>query len=208
MKPTLTYIGHSSYKLCAADGRVIYVDPFFKPGGKTELYDEPCDILLVTHNHGDHNEVALVTSKPGCTLITPENALQNGAHQTFDVDGIHIMAVQAYNDKHKVEECVGYVVELDGVKVYCSGDTSKTDDMSQKLAYMGLDYALLPTDGFYNMSPMEASECAEIMNVRHAIPIHNDPGATKTWEYSDKGIADFTHAGKIVLTYGQRMELV
>ena len=48
--PKLLYQGHGSYRLTADDGRTIYVDPYAGGG-----YDLPADIILITHQHSDHN---------------------------------------------------------------------------------------------------------------------------------------------------------
>lgn len=42
---------------------------------------------------------------------------------------------------------------------------------------MKLDWALLPTDGIYNMGVGEAAECAALIGAKHTIPIHMKPGA-------------------------------
>ncbi len=203
MKPTLTFIGHGSVKLKTSGGKTIYVDPFF-PGD----YSDSADILLITHNHKHHTGTNNIEKSEKCLTITPKEALNEGAHRSYNYGNIKIMAVQAYNENHDINECVGYVVEFDGIKIYCAGDTSKTDDMSDKLSTMELDYALLPIDGIFNMSPEEASECAAIINVRHAIPIHNDPDVVDSGQYSDKGIDKFNHNGKIVMKYGESLTLL
>jgi L-ascorbate metabolism protein UlaG (beta-lactamase superfamily) len=86
------YQGHGSYRVTAGDGRVIYVDPYAGGG-----YDKPADIILVTHQHGDHNQVQLVTRKPDCRVITNKEALAGGRHNTFDLGGITVEAVEAKN---------------------------------------------------------------------------------------------------------------
>ena len=77
-----------------------------------------------------------------------------GKYRDFDTEdmmrGIRVTAVPAYNKNHDRSACVGYVVEMDGLKLYLAGDTSETDYMPE-LAKLGLDYAILPTDGVYNM---------------------------------------------------------
>lgn len=201
-KPTLIFIGHASLKFKTSDGKIIYVDPFFKGD-----YSDIADVLLVTHNHSDHNAVNLVKKSENCLSVTPKEALVNECYNNFEQDNIKITAVQAYNSKHKIEECVGYVLEFDSLKIYCAGDTSKTEDMINKLSKMGLDYALLPIDGIFNMNAKEASECAELLNVRHAIPIHNNPLCAVTGLYSKKGVSKFAHAGKIVMKFGETIEL-
>jgi L-ascorbate metabolism protein UlaG (beta-lactamase superfamily) len=50
MATKLLYQGHGSLRITAADGRVIFLDPYAGEG-----YDKPGDIILVTHQHDDHN---------------------------------------------------------------------------------------------------------------------------------------------------------
>lgn len=201
-KPTLTFIGHASLKCKTSNGKTIYVDPFFKGD-----YSDKADILLITHNHRDHNAVDMVTKSEHCLIVTAKEALANGKYNSFKQDNIEILAVQACNKNHNIEECVGYILEFDGLKIYCAGDTSKTEDMESKISKMRLDYALLPIDGIFNMNAKVASQCAEILNVRHAIPIHNDPICNLTGMYSKKNINKFVHSGKIVMKFGETIEL-
>ena len=51
----LLYQGHGSFRVSTAEGKVIYIDPYAGEG-----YDKPADILLVSHQHGDHNQTKLV----------------------------------------------------------------------------------------------------------------------------------------------------
>jgi len=184
--PKLLYQGHGSFRLTADDGRIIYVDPFMGEG-----YSLPADLILVTHQHRDHNKVELCAKKLGCRVITNEEALANGKHNSFDIDGILIEAVEAKNLTHNPKQCVGYIITLDNIKIYAAGDTSKTDQMSD-FAAMQLDYAILPGDGVFNMGLKEACECAKIIGAKHNIIIHLKPGflfdskKAKKWEAPDK----------------------
>jgi len=186
--PKLLFQGHASFRLTADDGRVIYVDPY-----KGKGYDLPADVILVTHQHNDHNRTKRCAQKPDCRIITNVEALEGGRHNNFDLDGILIYAVEAGNKRHDPKECVGYVVVLDGVKIYFSGDTSKTQQM-ETFAALELDYALFPGDGLFNMSPDEAAECAEIIGARHNILMHLMPGSS----YRKKGEA-WTAPNKLIL---------
>jgi len=168
--PKLYFQSHGSYRLTADDGRVIYVDPYAGDG-----YDLPADIILVTHQHNDHNQIKRCAQKPDCRIITNEEALEGGVHNSFDINGILIQAVEAANKNHDPKKCVGYIITLDGIKIYASGDTSKTKQM-ETFAALELDYALFPGDGFFNMGPDEAAECAEIIGAKHNILIHLKPG--------------------------------
>ena len=124
MATKLYYQGHGSLRLTTADGRVIYLDPYAGDG-----YDKSADIILVTHQHDDHNQIKLVTQKPGCKIITNAEALEGGKHNTFTVGDITIEAVEAGNKNHDPKLCVGYIVSVDGFKIYFPGDTSKTKSM-------------------------------------------------------------------------------
>ena len=168
--PKLLYQGHGSFRLTADDGRVVYVDPYVGAG-----YDLPADVILVSHQHGDHNQVDLCAKKPNCIIISNEEALAGGKHNTFDFGGITVQAVEAYNKNHDPKQCVGFIITIDGVKIYASGDTNKTKQM-ETFAAMNLDYAIFCGDGIYNMDPEEAAECAKIIGAKHNIIIHLTPG--------------------------------
>jgi L-ascorbate metabolism protein UlaG (beta-lactamase superfamily) len=166
----LYYQGHGSYRLTTNDDRVIYFDPYAGDG-----YDLPADLILVTHDHGDHNQVQLVSQKPECRVITHETALAGGKHNSFDVDGIAVESVEAKNLMHNPKHCVGYILSFDGLSIYCSGDTSKTTQMSS-FAARELDYAIFCGDGKFNMGLKEAAECARLVGAKHNIIVHLKPG--------------------------------
>jgi L-ascorbate metabolism protein UlaG (beta-lactamase superfamily) len=194
--PKLLFQGHGSYRLTADDGRVIYVDPY-----KGKGYDMPADLILVTHQHSDHNKVKRCAQKPDCRVITNTEALAGGSHNSFDVDGILIQAVEASNKRHDPKQCVGYIITIDGVKIYASGDTSKTKQM-ETFAALELDYALFPGDGLFNMGLEEAADCARIIGAKHNILIHLKPGESvrkkgETWNAQNK----------LIIEPGQEIEL-
>ena len=194
--PKLLFQGHGSLRLTADDGRVIYFDPY-----KGKGYDLPADIILVTHQHSDHNKIKRCTQKPDCRIITNEEALAGKTHNSFDIGGILIQAVEAGNKNHDPEQCVGYVITIDGVKLYASGDTSKTKQM-ESLASLELDYALFPGDGFFNMGPEEAAECARIVCAKHNTLIHLKPG-----ESVRKKGEQWSAPNKLIIEPGEEIEL-
>lgn len=195
---TLTYMGHASVKIKSKSGQVIYIDPYYNKGD----YSEGADYILVTHEHDDHNKVDKCTKNENCTIIRSRDALKNEVYQNYDYGDIKIEAVPAGgNDKHSVKICVGYIITVDGIKIYHAGDTSKLDTMAE-LKDKEIDYALFPIDGEYNMDAKEATEVANIVGAKNNIPIHeNDMGDTKK---SD----NFTPEGKLVLEYGESIKYV
>ncbi|WP_343208857.1 MBL fold metallo-hydrolase [Anaerolentibacter hominis] len=193
----LYYQGHGSYRLTGEDGLVLYVDPFAGDG-----YDEPADVILVTHQHFDHNRIDLPARKENCLVIQNEDALKAGIYQEFQVDGCRIRAVPAYNKNHSRTECVGYFIYLDGLLIYASGDTSITEEMSAYPAHH-IDYALFPADGIYNMDENEARECGKIVKAAHNIPIHMKPGEL----YDEKMAAGFQSDGWLTVRPGEEIIL-
>ena len=195
--PKLLYQGHGSFRLTANDGTVVFIDPFIGEG-----YDLPADIILVSHQHEDHNKVELITQKPDCKVITNVEALAGGKHNTFSVKGVEIEAVMAENQNHPADQCVGYILTMDGFKLYFSCDTGKTPQMAE-FAAKKLDYAFLCGDGNYNMGLAEAAECAELIGARHNVPVHLKPG-----ELFDRSMAEqFNGPNRLIIEPGNETEL-
>lgn len=166
----LKYLGHNSFRLVSSRGTVIYIDPY---AGDDEDYSYPADGILVTHMHEKHSRIERVNCTENTWLVTPEEAIVNGEYQEFTIGTVEITAVQAYNENHRKEETVGYVLKSDQNKFYFAGDTGKTDDMYE-LRLKDIDWAFFPCDGVENMGPEEASECANIVGANINMPVHTD----------------------------------
>lgn len=209
MAVELRYLGHGSLKFKVDTGAVVYVDPF---AGKPEWYAEPADLVLVTHEHMDHTAVDKMPHAPGCEVFRAKDVLPApGDYRTMESHGIRFQAVQACNQNHPIDECVGFVIDFGGTTFYAAGDTSTTQDMqSGKLAALGLDYAALPGDGIYNMDIPEASECARLVNAKRTIPIHLEPvhGPADTEPAFPRERAEaFQAPGKVILEPGDVLSL-
>ena len=129
--------------------------------------------------------------------------LSGGEYRTVTFHDITIAATPAYNKNHPKNQCVGFLISVDRLKIYAAGDTSQTDYMFKKLAKISIDYALLPVDGVYNMDPEGASECAKIIGAKRTIPIHTKVGAL----FDEKQAEAFHADGKLVLRPGQEITL-
>lgn len=194
---TLFFQGHASFRIQTSSNVVIYIDPFAGEG-----YDKEADLVLVTHEHPDHNQIQLVPCKDTTKVLRASDMLVDGNYRTVTECGVKITAVPAQNKNHKITECVGYILEVDGSKVYLAGDTSTTDYMKNMHA-MALDYAFLPTDGFFNMDVIEASACARLIGAKHSVPVHMKPGTT-----FDQATADaFEGPGKLIVKPGETITL-
>ena len=96
---------------------------------------------------------------------------------------------------------LGDIITIDGVKLYASGDTSKTQQMDS-FAALELDYALFPGDGLFNMGLEEAAECARIVGAKHNILIHLKPGES----YRKKG-EKWDAPNKLIIEPGEELEI-
>lgn len=204
----MMYQGHGSYRFVLDDGTVVYVDPFAGEG-----YDLPADLIVSTHEHFDHIGFDKMPHAPGCTIVRAATLHPRaGQYETMCDHGVDIAAVQACNENHPIDECVGYVLGFDGIVFYASGDTSTTDDMaSGKLAGMDIDYAVFPCDGLYNMDRSEASACAALVKARHSIPVHMVPMSNPDdpSQLFDRARAEeFQADGRIIVELGQVIDLV
>lgn len=194
---TLLYQGHGSLRLTTENGKVIYIDPFAGEG-----YQLPADLILVTHQHYDHNRIDLPAKNPGCLIWQNFDALKDGDYQTLKLDFATIKAVEAYNHHHSRSECVGYIVTVDDISIYFAGDTGETDDMSQ-MAKRQLDYAVLPMDLTYTMDIPETIRCAELIHAKHTIPVHMSPGEL----FDNERAKQFITSGALIVQPGKSIQL-
>ena len=140
-----------------------------------------------------------------CRIITQNEALAGGEHQSFDLGYVRVEAVEAgYNQNHDVNSCVGYVLTFsNGRSVYVTGDTSTTQQMPL-LAEKEIDYAFFCCDGVYNMDAAEASKCAEMVSAKHNLPYHT---SAKNDGYNfDRDVAEqFEADNRIILAPGEEI---
>ncbi len=170
----IVWLGHDGFRI---DGdKIVYFDPYqISPGTKA-------DLILVTHEHFDHcspGDIAKI-QKPETVIVTEKDSAKKlegnvkvvRPGQTIDVDEIKIEAVPAYNtDKtfHPKENgWLGFIVEMEGVRIYHAGDTDFIPEMNQ----FEVDIALLPVSGTYVMTAIDAIEAALAIRPKLAIPMH------------------------------------
>ena len=195
MMAELLYQGHGSFRICTAEGAVIYVDPYAGEG-----YDREADLVLVTHEHYDHNQVDLVHLKADGKIYRAADFLKDGIYGSMTVCGVEIRSVEAYNQNHPKDQCVGFLMKVDGKLLYLAGDTSETEEM-KALAKEPIDYAFLPMDGIYNMDRKEAERCARIIGAAHTVPVHMKPGAL----FDEETAQAFQAEGKVVMRPGDTL---
>ena len=180
----ITFIGHGTLML-AYNNNIIHVDPYSKLADYAKLPD--ADILLLTHHHRDHldtpalqqvrtDNTVIVMTETCAQAIGPGVIMKNGDVQT--IKSIRIEAVPAYNLVHKREtgqvyhpkgEGNGYVMTFGDTRIYIAGDTENTPEM-KGLKY--IDYAFLPMNLPYTMTPEMVADAARSFKPKVLYPYH------------------------------------
>jgi len=175
MLKRIEWLGHASFKISGRD-RIIYIDPWHLRGG------ELADIILITHDHYDHcspDDLKLI-SKGNTVVLAPEvcreqlgNAMRAiEPRDQISVGGVEIEAIPAYNiDKEyhpKEKGYLGFVVAVDGRKIYHAGDTDVIPEMEEVQA----DVALLPVGGKFTMDAAQAARAAHTIKPEVSVPMH------------------------------------
>ena len=168
------------------EGRVIVVDPVTKLGDRVIDYGSmpKADLLLVTHEHFDHFDKAalstltgdstrLITNKRCAEMYGSGEVMANG--DTMEADGITIEAVPAYNTTeghlqfHPRGRDNGYVLTVDGLRIYIAGDTENIPEMGD---IKDIDIAFLPCNQPYTMTVDQVVRAARTVKPRVLFPYH------------------------------------
>ncbi|MCH7921544.1 MAG: MBL fold metallo-hydrolase [Nitrospinae bacterium] len=175
MLERIRWLGHASF-LISGEPR-IYIDPW-----KLTTTEE-ADIILISHSHYDHfsaEDVAAIRGE-ATEVVCPRDVADQLAGKVTTVApgsrvslrGVPIEVLPAYNITRphhpRSDLMVGFVLTLDGQRLYYAGDTDFTHEMT---ALGAIDVALLPVGGRYTMDAEEAAEAANTFRPRVAIPYH------------------------------------
>jgi L-ascorbate metabolism protein UlaG (beta-lactamase superfamily) len=168
------WLGHDAFRI---DGsKTLYFDPFQIEGGPE------ADLILISHDHFDHcspedvekirkEDTVIITEKDAAGKLKGDVRILSPGEKT-EVDGIGIEAVPAYNtdkDFHpRKNGWLGFLVDMDGVRLYHAGDT----DFISEMKGMRVDIALLPVSGTYVMTAEQAVNAAKAIRPKRAIPMH------------------------------------
>lgn len=181
---TITCIGHGTL-MFSFKGLTIHIDPVTR---EADYHLMPkADIILVTHEHGDHLDLDAVSqiSKKGTVFIATKSCADRGAAcrvmhngDEMTVKGIRIRAVPAYNIMHKRDngqpfhpEGVGngYILTFGDKNIYVAGDTENTPEMK---ALSNIDIAFLPMNLPYTMTPEMVADAAKAFRPAILYPYH------------------------------------
>lgn len=160
----VSWLGHAMFLLEDGAGNRLVTDPY----GEGVGYDLPsveAGIVLVSHEHFDHGNVALVKGSP--VVIS-----EAGEHE---VAGVRVAGYPTFHDANKGSERGGNVVyrwEMQGLSFVHLGDLGHAldQDLAGKLA--GTDVLFVPVGGTFTIDDAGAFQVVEALKPRVAIPMH------------------------------------
>ncbi|MBU3934367.1 MBL fold metallo-hydrolase, partial [Patescibacteria group bacterium] len=151
----ITWAGQSCFQIAVSNSKdhsaQIVIDPFDeKIGLKVPRFS--ADILLITHNHPDHNNKSAVKDNP---------FLIDGPGE-FEVKGVFIKGIPAFHDNSQGKargRSTIYTIEAEGIKFCHLGDLGQTQLTDEQLEEIGsVDLLMIPVGGTYTISSQEASK--------------------------------------------------
>ncbi len=182
----ITLIKHGTLAICH-DNVWIQIDPVTKHGKTTDYATEfpKADFILITHEHGDHldaeaiealtgDNTQLIGNAKSCEQLGKGEYIANGENLQL-TNVISLDAVPAYNTTpgrenfHPKGNGNGYVLTIDGLRIYIAGDTEDIPEMAE---LKDIDVALLPVNQPYTMTVEQCVRAAQTIQPKVLIPYH------------------------------------
>lgn len=200
---TIHPVHHGSVVL-TWNGKRIVVDPAgFPPGATSAAADfkgaAAPDLILITHEHGDHFSVPTLSELVGANtvLVVPQSAyaqlpaalqakakvMKNGEEQVHA--GVDVEAVPEYNitadrmNFHPKGRDNGYVLTLGGKRVYLAGDTEANPDVK---GLANIDVAFIPMNLPYTQTVQAAADWVKTFKPKIVYPYHYGESDVKQFQ--------------------------
>ncbi len=165
-----------------SDVGTIYIDPF-----KIDDETHDADFILITHDHYDHfsSEDIAKVKKDTTVLVVPEKMEAKAVKESgikeietvkpgtyHEIGNLELETIPMYNILKpfhpKAAGWVGYILKINGKRIYIAGDTDATKEAKEVIC----DIALVPIGGTYTMDAKKAAELVNEINPEVAIPTH------------------------------------
>lgn len=186
---TLTWYGHSALGLETGLTKLL-VDPYFtdNPAASAQAGQVSADYILVTHGHHDHlGDTVEIAKRSGSITISnveisiwlekqglDAQSLRFGQERSYAFGSVqltHAVHGTGLPDGSDGGEPGGFVLTMEGKKLYIAGDTALFDEMKD-IGQQKLDWAILPIGGFYTMDPDQALQAVKMLAPANVIPYH------------------------------------
>ena len=191
----IKYLAHAAFLITSESGTRIMTDPYETSGGlKHGAIQETADIVTVSHEHGDHNNVAAVRGNP------------KAVRASADVKGIKIKAVPAAHDDKGGSQRGANIIfcfEVDGINICHTGDLGHALSEEQVKAIGRVDVLMIPVGGFFTIDAKTATKVGEQLKPKVIIPMHYK---TEKLNFPIAGVDDFLK-GKRSVTRSNESEI-
>jgi L-ascorbate metabolism protein UlaG (beta-lactamase superfamily) len=185
---TLRYFGQSFFVLTTPGGTRIAIDPFGNiglpmPTGVT------ADVVTISHEHGDHNNAALIQGNPKVLRGLVPGSWASIRERVGDA---LIYNVPSFHDDQGGTSPRGlnaiFVIETGGLRIAQLGDLGQTVLTEGQLKAMGaIDILLIPVGGGpFTINGEQASRIVEAIRPRVVIPMHFKTAERPTWPGTDE----------------------
>jgi L-ascorbate metabolism protein UlaG (beta-lactamase superfamily) len=176
----IKYLAHAAFLITSEKGTRIVTDPYETSGAlKHEAIKETADIVTVSHEHGDHNNVSAVKGNPKVVKTSDE------------VKDIKIKAVPtAHDDKGGSQrgKNIIFCIEVDSVNVCHAGDLGHVLTIEQVKEIGRVDVLMIPVGGFFTIDAKTATQVCEQLKPKVIIPMHYK---TDKLNFPITGVEDF-----------------
>jgi L-ascorbate metabolism protein UlaG (beta-lactamase superfamily) len=160
------WLGHSCFLLTSEAGIKIMTDPYAPAGGlKYGPIGESADVVTVSHDHGDHSNVAGVKGHPEIF-----RGPGNGQFKGISFKGMPAFHDEANGTKRGKDTI--FVFEVDGLRFCHLGDLGHELTDAEVKEIGDVDVLFLPVGGFYTFEPDIASRVAAKIKPKVTIPMH------------------------------------
>jgi L-ascorbate metabolism protein UlaG (beta-lactamase superfamily) len=195
---SLTWLGHSTFKLVTRGARTVLLDPWVEnnPACPKDLKTfDKIDIITISHGHGDHMGDAVTLAKKfkptvvcnyeihgylqkkGVANTSPMNkggTQEVGGLRFTMVHAVHSSGIEDGGQMVYGGEPCGIVITLeDGTRIYHAGDTGLIAEFALVAEVYQPEIVLLPIGDLYTMGPREAAVAARMLQPKIIVPMHH-----------------------------------
>lgn len=166
----ITYLGQSCFKLKNKDGLTVIMDPFKTEDVGLPFPKDVADIVTVSHDHDDHNNVEAITgpvSRPATFVIDKEGE--------YEIGGVEITATKTFHDKTEgADRGKNLIINLrmDGLNLLHLGDLGHKLTESQIEKIGSVDIMMVNVGGNTVLETDEVMELIKDIQPSYVIPMH------------------------------------
>jgi L-ascorbate metabolism protein UlaG (beta-lactamase superfamily) len=160
----ISWMGHAMFILEDKGGNRLVTDPYNEYVGYN-LPDIEADIVLVSHDHGDHSNIDLVKGNP---IIKRDTGAQ-------EIKGILITGFSSHHDSYKGKERGPNVIfrwEMQGLVFIHLGDLGHVIEGELAEELSGADVLFIPVGGVFTIEDSQAEQVVKKLKPHIAVPMH------------------------------------